>query len=127
MAKKIQAWTELGPRLELSEPMTSEELIENIVRSTNQSRGSVLAELDEQIEAGLKAGRIVQLPNSTHYRPTGKSDGSIVIDVRTNPDLSKRVAAGFRGKWRNTENIGKTEAEVMALWNAVHPGDLIAG
>ncbi|MBI4770885.1 MAG: hypothetical protein HY784_10880 [Chloroflexi bacterium] len=60
MAKKIQAWSTYGPRLEPASPMTSEELIENIVAATNQSRGSVLAvlsELDEQIEAGLKAGR----------------------------------------------------------------------
>lgn len=59
MATKIEAWTAYGPRLELGQPMTSNELIENIVAATNQSRGSVLAELDVQIEAGLKAGRIV--------------------------------------------------------------------
>lgn len=128
MAKKIQAWTEFGPRLEPGDPMTAEEIIENIVSATNQSRGSVLAmlaELDVQTEAGLKAGRIVQLSNGTHYRPVGKSDGSIDINVRVNPDLDKRVNSGFRGKWRNAENIGKTEAEIIALWNAKHPDDLI--
>ncbi len=86
---------------------------------------AVLAELDAQLEAGLKSGRIVQLPNSTHYRPTGKSDGSIDIAVRVNPDLNRRVNAGFRGKWRNAENIGKSEAEITAQWNALHPGDPI--
>jgi hypothetical protein len=128
MAKKIQAWAELGPRLELVAPMTGDELIENIVAATNQSRGSVLAvlaELDVQIEAALKAGRIVHLPNDTHYKPTGKKDGSVDIDVRVNPDLDKRVNAGFRGKWANAENIGKSEAEIIALWNQAHPNDLI--
>jgi nucleoid DNA-binding protein len=73
MAKKIQAWTEFGPRLEPTNPMTDNELIENIVAATNQSRGSVLAvlaELDVQIESALKAGRIVHLlkwhPLQTH-------------------------------------------------------------
>ena len=128
MAKKIQAWGELGPRLELAAPMKGDELIENIVVATNQSRGSVLAvlaELDVQIEAGLKAGRIVHLPNGTHYRPIGKKDGSIDITVRVNPDLDKRVNTGFRGKWLNADNIGKSEAEIVALWNAAHPGDPI--
>ena len=58
MAKKIQAWAEFGPRLEPADPMTGDELIENIITATNQSRGSVLAvlaELDTQIEAGLKS------------------------------------------------------------------------
>jgi len=105
--------------------MTGEELIENIVAATNQSRGSVLAELDIQIEAGLKAGRIVQLPNGTHYRPIGKREGDIDLGVRVNPEVDKRVNAGFRGKWVNAQNIGKTEAEIIALWNHDHPADLI--
>jgi hypothetical protein len=129
MAKKIQAWTEFGPRLELGAAMDGEELIENIIAATNQSRGSVLAvlaELDVQIESGLKAGRIVQMPNGTHYRPVGKSDGSVDIDVRVNPDVDKRINAGFRGTWRNAQNIGKSEAEMIALWNAAHPNDPIA-
>ena len=128
MAKKIQGWVEYGPRLESTHPMTDEELIENIVSATNQSRGSVLAvvaELDTQLEAGMKSGRIVQLPNGTHFKPTGHSDGTIDIDVRVNPDVVKRINAGFRGKWRNAENIGKTEEEIIALWNKAHPNDLI--
>lgn len=109
--------------------MSKDELIENIVAATNQSKGSViavLAELDVQVEAGLKAGRIVQLPNGTHFKPTGKSDGSIDINVRVNPEVDKRVNAGFRGKWKNAENIGKDEAAIIALWNAKHPDDPIA-
>lgn len=128
MAKKIQAWTKFGPRIELAPPMKSEELIENIIAATNQSRGSVLAvlsELDVQIESALKAGRIIHLPNGTHYEPVGKKNGSINIDVRVNPDLDKRVNAGFRGKWINRENIGKSEAEIIALWNEAYPDDPI--
>lgn len=128
MAKKIQAWTSFGPKIELGSPMTKNELIENIVAATNQSKGSVLAvlaELDVQIEAGLKAGRIVQLPNGTHFEPIGKKDGKVNIGVRVNPELDKLVNAGFRGKWVNADNIGKTEAEIIALWNEDHPTDLI--
>ena len=128
MAKKIEAWTAFGPRLEPKEPMDDEGLIQRIVLATNQSRGSVKAVLDEldvQNELALKDGQIVQLPNGTHYRPVGKADGSVDIQVRVNPDLVKRINSDFRGKWRNAENIGKTEAEIFALWNAAHPDDLI--
>ncbi|MGC1375042.1 MAG: hypothetical protein WA821_02395 [Anaerolineales bacterium] len=128
-AKKIQAWTEFGPRLEPADPITPETLIEHIVQGTNQTRGSVKAildELDAQIEIGLKEGRVVQLPNGTHFRPTGKKDGSIQVDVRVNPDLVQRVNGLFRGKWRNSDNIGKDEQEIVDQWNAKHPDDPIA-
>ena len=61
-----------GPRVQLGDPMSGDEIIENIVGATNQSKGSVLAvlaELDVQLESGLKARRIVQMPNGTHYEP----------------------------------------------------------
>jgi hypothetical protein len=126
MAKKIQAWTAYGPRIELGKPMTKEEIIENIVNATNQSRGSVLAvlaELDVQLENGLKSGRIVHMPNGTHFEPVGKKDGSIEVSVRTNPAVLKSVNSGFRGTWINAGNIGKAQDEIVALWNADHPDD----
>jgi hypothetical protein len=126
VAKKIQAWGTYGPKLELAQPMTSEELTEAVVAATNQSRGSVYAvllELDVQLEAALKSGRIVQFPNGTHFRPTGHRDGSVRVNVRVNPNLVKRIAANFRGKWRNAQNIGKSDAEIFAIWNQDHPND----
>lgn len=128
MAKKIQAWVAFGPKIELGAPMSKDEIIENIIAVTNQSKGSVLAvlaELDVQIEAGLKAGRIVQLPNGTHFEPIGKKDGSVDIGVRVSPDVDKKVNADFRGKWINAANKGKSQEEIFALWNAAHPDDLI--
>jgi hypothetical protein len=129
MAKKIQAWTAYGPRLEPASPMESEELIENIIQGTNQSRGSVLAmlsELDVQLESGLKAGRVVKLPNGTHFKPVGKKDGKIILKVRVNPELTKKVNSQFRGKWRNAENIGLTETQIVGIWNEKNPTDQIA-
>lgn len=126
MAKKIQAWATYGPKIILGDAMTKAEIIENIVAATNQSKGSVLAvlaELDVQIEAGLKAGRIVQLPNGTHFEPVGKKDGTIEVAVRVSPEVMGKVNAGFRGKWRNAENKGKSEADIVAQWNTAHPDD----
>ena len=128
MARNIQVWATYGPKIVLGDPMTEEEIIENMVAATNQSKGSVLAvlaELDVQLESGLKAGRIVYLPNGTHYEPIGKKDGSIDISVRVNPELDRKINAGFRGKWLNSENKNKTEAEMIAIWNKEHPNDQI--
>lgn len=67
----------------------------------------------------------MQLPNGTHLEPIGKKDGTVDINMRISPELDKRVNAGFRGKWLNAENIGKSEAEMVALWNEAHPEDPI--
>lgn len=128
MAKKIQAWVEFGPRLEPTDPVTPEGLIERIVAATNQSRGSVKAildELDVQTEILLKEGHIVQMPNGTHFKPSGHKDGSVDVNVRVNPRIVRNVNTNFRGRWKNAENIGKSEAEIIALWNAAHPDNLI--
>jgi hypothetical protein len=128
MATKIEAWTAFGPRLEPATPLGRKELVEQITVGSNESISSTLAVLtflDIVTEQALKSGRIVQLPNGTHFKPIGKKDGSIEISVRVNPDLLNHVNAEFRGKWRNAENIGKSEAEIIALWNKAHPDDLI--
>ncbi len=128
MATKIQAWVEFGPRLEPTDPITAEGLIERIVNASNQSRGSVKAildELDVQTEIALKEGHIVQLPNGTHFKPIGHKDGSIDVNVRVNPRVVKNVNIGFRGQWRNAHNVDKSEAEIIALWNEAHPADPI--
>ena len=126
MAKKIQVWAAYGPKISLGDPVTEVDIIENMVATTNQSKGSllaILAELDVQIEAGLKAGRTVRLPNGTRFEPIGKKDGSIDIGVRISAELERKVNSEFRGKWLNSENKGKTEAEMIALWNKDHPED----
>jgi hypothetical protein len=128
MAKKIQAWRVYGPRIDLGKPLDQDEFIENIVAVTNQSKGSILAVLSEQdvqVESALRSGRIVHLPNGMRLEPVGKKDGSIEVHVRVSPELANKINAFFRGTWINSENIGKTEAEIMTMWNAEHPDDPI--
>ena len=126
MANKIQIWSKYGPRILLGRPMEAEEIIENIVNATNQSKGSVLAELDIQILAGLKAGRIVRLPNGMRFAPIGKKDGSINISVQVTAEMYNAINASFRGIWINAENMGKTEEEMVEIWNGQNPEDQIS-
>ena len=126
MAKVIQAWTEFGPRLEPATPLSGDELVEQLTEGSNESMSSLLAvlsALDSAMEQALKTGRIVQLPNGTHFKPTGKKDGRVEIDVRVNPEVKRRINAEFRGEWRNAENIGISQDEVIVLWNEAHPDD----
>lgn len=87
---------------------------------------AVLAELDVQITAGLKAGRIVRLPNGLRFEPIGKRDGSINIVIKASSEMIKTVNSLFREKWINAEHIGKTEAEMIEHWNHKHPKDQIS-
>lgn len=128
MAKKIQMWRELGPRLAKADPVEAEEVIELLVATTNQTRGSLLAilsELDVILERSLKAGKAVKLPNGIIFRPVGKKDGSLSIKSRFSPRMSKAIDIGKHAKWVNAENINKTEEEMIAIWNELHPDDLI--
>ena len=128
MAKKIQMWHRLGPRLVPTDPVEAEEVIELLIETTNQTRGSLLAilsELDVILERSLKTGRSVKLPNGTIFRPVGKKDGSISVKSRFSTRMSKSIDAGKRAEWINAENIGKTEAEMIAIWNDLYPDDPI--
>lgn len=128
MAKMIQAWSLYGPRLAKADPMEAEEIIERLVMATNQTRGSVLAvlsELDDTILLGLRNGRIVKLPNGTHFVPVGKKNGQISVRVRVNPRISKQLQADFRGSWINRDRIGISADDMRTFWNNEHPDDLI--
>ncbi len=128
MAKKIQMWHKLGPKLAPTDPVEAEEVIELLVETTNQTRGSLLAilsELDVILERSLKAGRSVKLPNGTIFRPVGKKDGSISVKSRFSTRMSKSIDAEKRAEWINAENIGKTEAEMIVIWNELYPDDPI--
>jgi hypothetical protein len=124
MSELIKMWSKYGPRIIHGSPMKPDEVIENVISVTNQSKGSLLAvlsELDVQILAGLKAGRIVRLPNGTRFEPVGDKDGNIHIRVTVSAEMEKIVNASFRGRWANAENIGKSEEEMIEYWNGKHP------
>lgn len=83
----------------------------------------MLSELDVVIGKGLKAGRIVKPPNGTTFRPIGKKDDIIKIGLRLNPMITTEVNSQFRGEWINANNIGISEADMITLWNEIHPED----
>jgi len=39
--------------------------------------------------------------------------------------VDRSVNSDFRGQWINVANIDKSEAEMILIWNELHPDDLI--
>jgi hypothetical protein len=39
--------------------------------------------------------------------------------------MAKAINSEQRADWVNAANVNKTEAEMIALWNELHPDDLI--
>ena len=125
MAKKIEAWTEFGPRLAPATPLSGDELLEQITGGSNEITSSVLVALDRVVGQALKAGRIVRVPNGLHYRPIGKKDGVIKVRARVNPHVLRAISEKFRGRWYNAANIGASAEQVYVQWDEAHPDDPI--
>ncbi len=128
MAHKVQAWVEFGPRLEHAEAVNEEQMVARIAAALHQSQTmvkAILIELDAQLEAVLSQGLIAHLPEGTHFRPVGHRNGRIDVEVHVNRRTARNINAKFSGRWHNQKNIGKSEAEIVALWNAAHPDDPI--
>lgn len=128
MAKRIQMWKELGPQIESGSPMDPEEVIEELIGTTNQTKGSLLgllAELDRVTVKALRFGRRVKLPNGLRFRPVGKRDGSIVIKIEYGVRIKENVNTNPHVKWKNAKNIGLSDEEMVALWNELYPDDPI--
>ena len=54
-----------------------------------------------------------------------KSDQVALFYIIKNTRLSKGISIGQSAKWINAENIGKTDDEMIVIWNELHPDDPI--
>jgi hypothetical protein len=59
------------------------------------------------------------------YTPSIGLDGSFEISVKVDPRLlnAMNTKDAFSGTLANAENIGKTSADLAAMWNKEHPDD----
>jgi len=70
-----------------------------------------------------KQGRAVKLEGLGLFTPTIGLEGSLDVGFRldTSIDGELNVPGAFKGEVLNRENIGKSSADLKALWNAEHP------
>jgi hypothetical protein len=128
MAYLIQMYRELCARLAPTDPIEADEVVEDMVKGANQTRGtiiSVLAELEYLVVQNLKFGRAVKLPNGWTFQPFGKRDGTVEVTVRLPKKMVDAINADFRGKWINAQNIGMSDEQMKPIWNERHPNDPI--
>lgn len=131
MATKIAAIGTVRPRIEQGNTVQKEELVRALARSTNLNEGTigaVLLELRDVIIEFNRMGRAVKVDGLGTYTPNVGIDGTFDIQYRADPALNRglNTAGTFTGTIRNSENIGKTADELVALWNIAHPDDPVS-
>lgn len=130
MAKVIQAIAKYGPRINLIEAADTERFMKLITQRTTLSSGVVKNVQESEVETLiglLLEGRPVHTGVAI-FTPSVDLDGSIEIKVRVDKRIisALNVAGAFSDKLINGENVGKTRADLIALWNTDSPEDLIS-
>ena len=130
MSSKIKAISAYRPRIELGNTVQKAELIRVFARATNLNESgadAVIKELRDLIIQFNREGRAVKIEGLGTFTPNIGLDGAFDLQYRADSALVNGLndAGTFTGTIVNRENIGKTSAELAALWNTAHPEDPI--
>ncbi len=132
MANEMHALAAYRPRILQGMTVQRELLVQFIAMATGLSEGEifhVLLELRDTVAYFNALGQAVKLPGLGTFTPTILLDGSLKVSIRPDKFLSQElnIPKNFNGRIANREHIGKSLAELVALWNAEHPEDPIPG
>jgi hypothetical protein len=127
VAKKIQAITAYRPRIDLGDAANEERYMELTTQRTTLSSGVVKNVQEAEVETliGLLLdGRPIHTGVAI-YTPSIDLDGDFEVKVKVDKRILRALNAegAFRGHIINAEHIGKSAADLVALWNAEHPDD----
>jgi len=130
MAKKIQAINKYCPKIKLGKTVQIKELVEYIADRTGLNKGDIkmaLSELSDAIVFFNKRGDGVKLEGIGTYQPNIDLDGKFSVRHILDMEISSALNASgaFTGEIENKENIGKTSADLIAMWNKEFPNDII--
>ena len=129
MANQIKAIHALRPRIKMGPTVQMNELTEFMAGRTGLSKGSirlVLAELQEAIVFYAQQGRGVKLEGLGTYLPNVRLNGEVNIQHRQSPEFKRALnQERFAGTIINRKHMGKTPAQLLALWNELHPEDVV--
>jgi hypothetical protein len=127
MASRISALNHYRPQIEYGETAGWREVAELMAARSTLSTSDVIGVLTGLQDAVLHfnlRGRGVKLEGLGTYLPNINYQGELDVAHRLDRRLKRALNSGsFSGRIRNKKNIGKTAAEVIALWNAEHPDD----
>lgn len=127
MARQIQAVAVYRPRIDYGDAASEERFMELVTNRTTLSPGVVKNVQEAEMEAlvGLLLdGRPVHTGTAI-YTPSIDLTGNLDVKVRVDKRLLSALNSpgAFRGHLINADNIGKTGADLVTLWNEAHPDD----
>jgi hypothetical protein len=128
MASKIKAIGALRPRIEQGKTAQKPDLLRAASRATGLVEGTLdlsIREMRDQIIEFCRAGRAVKIDGLGTWTPNLRLDGSLDIQYRADNALVNglNLPGVFSGKILNSDNIGKSADELVAMWNNDHPED----
>ncbi|MGD8814276.1 MAG: hypothetical protein PVI78_07340 [Anaerolineales bacterium] len=128
MASKMEALVAYRPRILYAKTVNIDELVEYIARGTTLNTGEIrnmLAEFNEAISYHCRQGMAVNIEGLGVFRPSLRLDGEVMVNLRMDRKILKEVnkEGAFTGEVVNRANIGLTQNDLIALWNADHPDD----
>jgi hypothetical protein len=125
MASRVSALNHYRPQIEYGETADWREVAEFLEERSTLSKADIIAVLTGLQDAVLHfngQGRGVKLEGLGTYLPNINYRGELDAAHRLDRRLKRGLNNGsFSGKIRNKRNIGKSAAEVFAMWNAEHP------
>jgi hypothetical protein len=129
MATLIQAIASYGPRIDMIKAASSEKFIRMITQRTTLSTGVVKNVQESEVETLIELlmeGRPVHTGVAI-FTPSIDTQGKLHVTVRVDRRIVSALNAenGFTGTINNSENIGLTREQYVALWNEEHPDDPI--
>ncbi len=131
MTSQIAALNHYRPRIQRSGTIKRKTLVHHIADRTGLNEGEILLVLLELRDAVVffnRIGRGVKLEGLGTYLPNINYKGE--FDVVYHMDVDFKAALNFDPDYRfvlNRQHIGKSAAEVVALWNEKHPDDPVRG
>ncbi|MBL8079052.1 MAG: hypothetical protein JNM55_13895 [Anaerolineales bacterium] len=128
MASRIQAINTFRPRVDQGNTVQKGEYTRVLARNSTANEGtvdSILKETRDLIIQYCREGRAIKIEGIGVFTPTVGLDGTFDVSVRPDNALAEglNTAKTFTGSIINSENIGKTADELVALWNTAHPED----
>ena len=130
MAHRIKAINAYRPRIEQGNTVQKPELVRALSRATGLVEGSIdqsIKELRDQIIEFNRAGRAVKVEGLGTYAPNISLDGTLDLQYRADTAFGNglNIPGIFTGTILNREHMGKTSDELVSMWNADNPTDMV--
>ncbi|MFH1634625.1 MAG: hypothetical protein ABIG63_11550 [Chloroflexota bacterium] len=131
MTSGIKAIKALQASIEPERTAEMRDIVEFMQRRTGLNEGEIwllLMELRDALVFFARHGQATKVPGIGTFTPTLRADGDFHITFRPAVELKRALNSGdFYGRIKNKPNRGKSAAELVALWNELHPDDLVEG